>query len=96
LVLLVLLLPGAVQTHVASQRQIRDPIGLLREYRDLVEAYRRRGVDGIQAELTAWDATRIHDAIYPAGVSPEGSHRLEVKVKGRRAIVRARRGYVVS
>jgi len=30
---------------------------------------------------------------YPEGVSPSGWHRLEVRVKGRRASVQARRGY---
>src|ERR1700730_3050724 len=50
--------------HVAAQRSpTRDPIGLLSEYRGLVDAYERGGVDGIQDELIKWDATRINDAI---------------------------------
>jgi tetratricopeptide (TPR) repeat protein len=65
LVLLVQLFPGSTQTHVAAQRNpTRDPLGLLREYRGLVEAYQRGGVDGIQAELVKWDAARINDAIF--------------------------------
>lgn len=47
---------------------------------------------GIVAEMKA----RYLLTFYPAGVSAEGSHRLEVKVKGRRATVRARRGYIAS
>jgi VWFA-related protein len=47
---------------------------------------------GIVAEMKA----RYALTFYPAGVSPEGWHRLEVKVKGRQARVRARRGYFAS
>jgi VWFA-related protein len=32
----------------------------------------------------------------PTGVSPDGWHRLEVRVKGRRALVKARRGYLAG
>jgi tetratricopeptide (TPR) repeat protein len=62
--LLFQLLPGSTHMPVAAQRNpIRDPIGLLSEYRGLVEAYERGGVDGIQDELIKWDAARINDAI---------------------------------
>jgi tetratricopeptide (TPR) repeat protein len=64
LVLVFQLLPGSTRMQVAAQRnQIRDPLGLLGEYRGLVEAYQRGGVDGIQDELKKWDAARINDAI---------------------------------
>lgn len=31
---------------------------------------------------------------YPSGVPRGGWHRIDVRVKGRRALVRARRGYI--
>ena len=37
--------------------------------------------------------TRYLLSYVPAGVEPTGWHRLEVKVKGRDATVKARRGY---
>jgi tetratricopeptide (TPR) repeat protein len=45
------------------QSPVRDPIGLLVEYRQLVEGYLKGGIDGIQPALKAWDARRLNDAI---------------------------------
>jgi tetratricopeptide (TPR) repeat protein len=45
------------------QLPVRDPIGLLIEYRQLVEGYLNGGIDGIQHALQAWDARRLNDAI---------------------------------
>jgi hypothetical protein len=47
---------------------------------------------GIVAEMKA----RYLLTFYPREVSLEGVHRLDVKLKGRRGTVRARRGYVAA
>jgi tetratricopeptide (TPR) repeat protein len=84
LVLLFQLLPASAPMHFAAQRNpIRDPLGLLGEYRGLVEAYQRGGIDAIQDELKKWDATRINDAISLLAKAQRSSPRILDTTEGR-------------
>lgn len=42
---------------------VRDPVGLLIEYRKLVEGYCARGIDGIHDALKAWNVGLLNDAV---------------------------------
>jgi hypothetical protein len=63
MILLLLLVPPAWYGLAGAQAATRDPIQLLVEYRNLVETYRRDGVDGAEAHLKKADAERVGGAI---------------------------------
>jgi hypothetical protein len=60
---IVLLLFAVTSADHAGAQPLRDPIGLLAEYANVVEGYRRGGVDGVEAELKKWDDRRLSDVI---------------------------------
>jgi len=79
----------------------RSRPGLLRDLAEqtggsLLKTGSRSRLSDVFAGIVAEMKARYLLTFYPNGVSPKGSHRLEVKVKGRRARVRARRGYFAS
>jgi VWFA-related protein len=79
----------------------RSRPGLLRDLAEqtggtLLKTDARSNLSAVFAGIVAEMKARYSLTFYPSGVSPNGSHRLEVKVKGRRARVRARRGYFAS
>ena len=57
------LLAASPPADAGAQPANRDPLGALAEYANVVEDYRRGGVERIEAELKQWDAGRIGGVI---------------------------------
>lgn len=81
-----------------SWRSRRDLLKSLTEQTGgrLLKAEKGSDLSAMVTSILAEMKARYVLTYYPAGVRREGWHRIEVRVKGRRAQVRARRGYYGS